>query len=52
MKIIIAVLIGNVLFFAGHALATASRGYEALGGEVMFLLLIPVVVSLLEEVRE
>ncbi len=38
-----------LLYLAAHYLATIRRGYDAIGGELVFLLVIPLGLYLLEE---
>ncbi len=45
----ILLLILPGLFLGGHLLADLQRGYNAMGGELVFLLLIPLGLYLLEE---
>ena len=52
MRQILSAGIGIALFFLGHAYANRFRGEDAYGGELVFLLAIPLVWALQAEKHE
>lgn len=48
----IAFIIGAILTPIGHKIATADRGYRAIGGEILIIPLLMIIVLIADQVKE